>query len=63
MSQLIGVLGPEGTFSEKAAKRFSPGAEIRYFRDFEEVIAAVEEGAVEALRAARVNPATTLRYE
>lgn len=48
MSQLIGVLGPEGTFSEKAARRLSPGAEIRYFRDFEEVIAAVEEGAVEA---------------
>ena len=44
MSPLIGVLGPEGTFSEKAARRLSPGAEIRYFRDFEEVISAVEVG-------------------
>ncbi len=47
MSLLIGVLGPEGTFSEKAAKRFDPQASLRYFRDFEEVIAAVEGGEVD----------------
>jgi prephenate dehydratase len=47
MSRLIGVLGPEGTFSEKAAKRYSPEARLRYFRDFEEVIAAVEGGEVD----------------
>jgi len=42
MKRTIGVLGPEGTFSEKAAKRLMPDGDIRYFRDFEEVIAAVE---------------------
>lgn len=47
MSQLIGVLGPEGTFSEKAARKYSPDAGLRYFRDFEEVIAAVERGEVD----------------
>lgn len=47
MSLLVGVLGPEGTFSEKAAKRYRPEASLRYFRDFEEVIAAVEGGEVD----------------
>ncbi|HOO53139.1 MAG TPA: prephenate dehydratase [Methanothrix sp.] len=47
MSRSIGVLGPEGTFSEKAARKYSPGADLRYFRDFEEVIAAVEGGEVD----------------
>jgi prephenate dehydratase len=47
MSRSIGVLGPEGTFSEKAAKRYSPEASLRYYRDFEEVIAAVEGGEVD----------------
>ncbi len=47
MIRSIGVLGPEGTFSEKAAKSYRPRARLRYFRDFEEVIAAVEEGDVE----------------
>ena len=47
MSSLIGVLGPEGTFSEKAARRYSPDARIRYFRDFEKVIATVESGEVD----------------
>ncbi len=47
MSLMIGVLGPEGTFSERAAKRYCPAARLRYFRDFEEVIAAVERGEVE----------------
>lgn len=47
MSRSIGVLGPEGTFSEKAAKKYSPGSNLRYFRDFDEVIAAVERGDVD----------------
>jgi prephenate dehydratase len=47
MNSLIGVLGPEGTFSEKAARKYLPAAGLRYFRDFEEVIAAVERGEVE----------------
>jgi prephenate dehydratase len=47
MSRSIGVLGPQGTFSEKAAKRYSPEAHLRYFRDFEEVIAAVEGSEVD----------------
>jgi len=47
MNRSIGVLGPEGTFSEKAAKRYSPEASLRYYRDFEEVIAAVEGGEVD----------------
>ncbi len=39
----IGVLGPEGTFSEQAAKRwigYSP-VEIRYFDDIDEVVSSV----------------------
>jgi prephenate dehydratase len=47
MSRLIGVLGPEGTFSEKAARKYLPAADLRYFRDFEEVIASVEMSEVE----------------
>ena len=42
MKRTVGVLGPEGTFSEKAARRLVPDADIRYFTDFDEVIAAVE---------------------
>jgi prephenate dehydratase len=39
----IGVLGPEGTFSEQAAKRwigYSP-SELRYFDDIDEVVSSV----------------------
>lgn len=43
----IGVLGPEGSYSEKAARRWAPGAEPEYFGDFEEVLVAVEAGDVE----------------
>jgi prephenate dehydratase len=45
---IIGVLGPEGTYSEKAAKNWCPDAELKYFGDFEEVLIAVEAKAVEA---------------
>lgn len=44
----IGVLGPEGTYSETAAKSWCPDAELKYFGDFEEVLVAVEAEDVEA---------------
>jgi len=44
----IGVLGPEGSYSEKAARQWSPGAEMIYFDDFEEVLIAVEAKYLEA---------------
>jgi len=47
MSQKVGVLGPEGTFSERAARKRYPEAELRYYGDFEDVLAAVEQGEVE----------------
>jgi prephenate dehydratase len=45
---IIGVLGPEGTYSENAAKHWCPDAELKYFGDFEEVLMAVEAKAVDA---------------
>lgn len=45
---MIGVLGPEGSYSEKAARRWSPEAELIYYGDFEEVLLAVEAGAIDA---------------
>jgi prephenate dehydratase len=47
MSLSIGVLGPEGTFSERAAKKWSPQADIIFFDDIEDVLLAVEGGNVE----------------
>lgn len=44
----IGVLGPEGTYSEKAARVWMPEAALVYFRDFEEILKAVESGDLEA---------------
>lgn len=43
----IGVLGPVGTYSEKAAKLWCPEAELKYFGDFEDVLKAVEAKDVE----------------
>ncbi len=43
----IGVLGPEGSYSEKAAKSWQPGAQLKYFGDFEEVLVAVEAADVD----------------
>ena len=49
----IGVLGPEGTYSEKAAIRWSmrrpagQEASMVYFKDFEEVLEAVQSGQVD----------------
>ena len=46
----IAVLGPEGTYSEKAARIWSQGlnATLVYFRDFEEILVAVESGDMDA---------------
>ena len=44
----IGVLGPEGTYSEKAALCWSSDATLVYFPDFEEVLMAVEAGKLDA---------------
>lgn len=38
---IIGVLGPEGTFSEKAAREWNSQAEIRYFEDIPEIIDSI----------------------
>ncbi|VVB69236.1 Prephenate dehydratase [uncultured archaeon] len=46
----IGVLGPEGTYSEKAALCWSkgkPDAILVYFPNFEDVLMAVESGALD----------------
>lgn len=44
----LGVLGPEGTYSEKAARRWRPDAEMVYLADFEAVLTAVADGSVHA---------------
>lgn len=47
----IGVLGPEGSYSEKAAlawSKRSPEATLVYLKDFEEVMKEVEDGDLEA---------------
>jgi len=46
----IGVLGPEGTYSEKAALCWSkgkPDATLVYFSGFEEILTAVEAGELD----------------
>ncbi len=43
----IGVLGPEGSYSEKAAKLWAPNGELIYFSDFEDVLRAVEAGDID----------------
>jgi prephenate dehydratase len=51
LNYMIGVLGPEGTYSEKAALHWSrhmPDAKLVYFSDFEEVLGAVESCTVDA---------------
>jgi len=40
----LGLLGPEGTFSEMAAKKWSPKAELIFMADMESVVRAVDEG-------------------
>ncbi len=38
---ILGLLGPEGTFSEKAAKKWESTAELQYFDDVFDVVEAV----------------------
>jgi prephenate dehydratase len=40
----LGLLGPEGTFSEMAAKKWSQQAELVFFDDMESAVRAVDEG-------------------
>lgn len=40
----LGLLGPEGTFSEMAAKKWSPAAELMFFDDMESAAKAVDAG-------------------
>ena len=50
MTCKIGVLGPEGTYSEKAALLWSKGiadAELVYFGDFEDALQALESGELD----------------
>jgi len=44
---IIGILGPEGTFSEQEAKKWNNKAELRYYEDVFDVSKAVVDGAVE----------------
>ncbi len=44
---IIGILGPEGTFSEQAAKKWDDKAELRYYEDVFDVSKAVVDGAVD----------------
>lgn len=46
MIVVVGVLGPEGTFSERAAKMRYPRGELRYYQDIEDVLLAVEQEKV-----------------
>ncbi len=50
MKTRIGVLGPEGTYSEKAALIWSkgmPAVGLTYFKDFDGVLHAVEKGELD----------------
>lgn len=43
----IGALGPEGSYSERAARLWHPEAVLAYFGDFEDVLRAVEAADVD----------------
>lgn len=44
---IIGVLGPEGSFSEKAAKQWNGKAQLRYFDDIAGTVDALQQGKVD----------------
>lgn len=44
---IIGILGPEGTFSERAAKMWSGRARLRYFEDIPHIFAEVNAGKID----------------
>jgi len=47
LRMIIGILGPEGTFSEKAAKKWNDKAELEYYEDVFDVAKAVVDGVVD----------------
>jgi prephenate dehydratase len=44
---IIGTLGPEGSFTEKAAKQWNDEAELRYYDDIYDVVDAILQGEVD----------------
>ncbi|VVB89286.1 Prephenate dehydratase [uncultured archaeon] len=44
---IIGILGPEGSFSEKAAKQWNSGAELRYYDDILDTVDALLQDEVD----------------
>ncbi len=44
---IIGTLGPEGSFSEKAAKRWNESAKLRYYDDIPDTVEALLKGEVD----------------
>ncbi|KCZ71481.1 prephenate dehydratase [Candidatus Methanoperedens nitroreducens] len=44
---IIGTLGPEGSFTEKAAKQWNDKAELRYYSDIMETVDALTGGEVD----------------
>ncbi len=44
----VGVLGPQFTFHDLAAKAFLPAHEPIYFQDFNAIFSALEEGLIES---------------
>lgn len=44
---IIGILGPEGTFSEKAAKIWRRKAKLKYYDDIPEIFKEISEGKVD----------------
>jgi len=44
----VGVLGPRGTFSEIAAKKWHSGCRVRYFEEIPDVVEAVMSGEIDA---------------
>ncbi len=47
MTITIGILGPEGTFSEKAARLWRSKARLRYFDDIPGIFKEVKEGKID----------------
>ncbi|MBU4491349.1 MAG: prephenate dehydratase, partial [Euryarchaeota archaeon] len=44
---IIGTLGPEGSFSEKAAKQWNDKAELRYYDDIFDTVDALLRNEVD----------------
>ncbi len=44
---IIGVLGPEGTYSEKAARTYCQDCKLRYYDSIIDVISGIEKGEIE----------------